>query len=358
MTDEEKKLLLKEIPKYIRENCFYSDGTIKSYDLWLVGWVANEFKNRKNAMKVLISNEYGLLGNLLYKLARMPDESITKFIEETDSDILIRAITAAGDCGRVMWKNNLNSDPYAMKLLLKHNVKLIEEISDALLKAPDFILSVVDFYPEIVEKAFTSAFKNEDVVLSMVKKNYTCFKYLPQKFHQNYLICSEVADNEGFSLMYFDNSIREHDEIVLKAVSNRGNALSLASSRQKKNRDIVLAAVNNCGLALSYADSSFKNDFDIVRSAVSRHGIALRYASPELRDCDEIVRIAVENDGYAIQTASERLRDNYELALLAMKSATDAYKYLSPRLQNDPTLKELYLSKKEEENKWLLSKMR
>ena len=62
MTTDEKNLLRKEIMKYIKENCYYSDGYIKRYDLWLVGWVANEFNDRKNAMKVLINNEYGLLG--------------------------------------------------------------------------------------------------------------------------------------------------------------------------------------------------------------------------------------------------------------------------------------------------------
>ena len=67
MTEEEKKILSQEISKYIKENCYYEDGSLKYNDLWLVGWVAEEFTDRKNAMKVLINNEYGLLGSLLYK---------------------------------------------------------------------------------------------------------------------------------------------------------------------------------------------------------------------------------------------------------------------------------------------------
>ena len=47
MTSEEKKILLKEIPKYITENCYYTNGSIKCDDLWLVGWVAAEFLDRK-----------------------------------------------------------------------------------------------------------------------------------------------------------------------------------------------------------------------------------------------------------------------------------------------------------------------
>jgi hypothetical protein len=86
--------------------------------------------------------------------------------------------------------------------------------------------------------------------------------------------------------------------------------------------------------------------------------MALRYAAPELQDCEEIVRLAVENDGYAIRSASERLRDHYDLAMLAITTYTDAYTYLSPRLQNHPEIIKLYSFKKEEENKWLPSRMR
>ncbi len=355
MTDEEKKLLLREIPRYIKENCYYRNGSLKYYDLWLVGWVAEKFNNRKNAMRVLISNEYGLLGNLLNKLARMPDASITQFIEQTDSEILVKAL--AQDRKTVLQRNNLRTDPYAMKLLIKHNRKYLDEVPRELLKSKEFLLSVVDFCPEIMKDVFASTFDDESFVLSLIKKNYMCLQYLPQRFRQDYQICLEAAKQEGFSLMYFDFTIRERDEIVMVAVSNRGNALSLASPDQKKNRDIVCAAVKNCGIALSYADPSLRGDFDVVSLAVSTHGMALGYASCELQDCEEIVRIAVENDGYAIRSASKRLRDNRELAVMAVNSYTDAYKYLSPRLQNDTEIKELYSSKKEEENKWLLSKM-
>ena len=119
MTPEEKRILLKEIPKYIKENCYYTDGSIKYYDLWLVGWVAAEFEDRRNAAKVLISNEYGLLGNLLYKLMRDPDESITRFIERTDLEIILKALKENGD--PVIWRNDLDDDPYAMRLLIEHS---------------------------------------------------------------------------------------------------------------------------------------------------------------------------------------------------------------------------------------------
>lgn len=58
MTPEEKKILVQEIPRYIKENCYYTDGSIKYFDLWLVGWVAAEFQDRKNAGGRAVFNFY------------------------------------------------------------------------------------------------------------------------------------------------------------------------------------------------------------------------------------------------------------------------------------------------------------
>ena len=355
MTEQEKKLFIKEIKKYIKDNCYYKDKYVKYDDLWLVGWVVGEFENKKEAMRLLINNEYGLLGNLINKYLRDPDKSIEKFIEQADLAVILEAIEYGGNV--TLSKNELTSDPYAMRLLIEHDDKYAGDISGSLLGSKSFLLSAVARYPEILQKAYINIFKDEEFVYSLIKKNYACLKYLPNRFYNNYRICFEAVGQEGYSIMYFNYDLRKKDEIVLRAVSNRGKALSFASLSHKKNREIVSVAVKNCGLALEYADDSFKSDYEIVALAVGSRGLALKYASPELKDCYEIVKIAVENDGYAISLASLRLRDDYDLAVKAIASYTDAYKYLSIRLQSDPKIQEMYFSKKEEENKWLLSRM-
>ena len=353
MTQKEKDILLQEIPKYIQRNCYYRDGSIKCNNLWLVGWAAAEFIKPKNAMKVLINNEYGLLGNLLYKLARHPDEAVTKRIEQEDLQILLKAIDAGGE--RILFTNELTTDPYAMRLLIRHQRDYKEYVSTELQQSKEFLVSVAEFCPDLIKDTFPKAFDDEAFVSDLIKANYTCLKHFPGSFSRDYQFCLKSVQQEGYALMYFDFELRDSDEIMLAAVSNRGSALSLASERQKKNRDIVYAAVSNCGLALNYADPLLKKDFEIVSLAVKSRGMALKYASPELQDCEEIVKLAVENDGYAICFASERLRDNEVLALNAINTYTKAYDYLSLRLKNKKNIKEQYLLKKEEENKWLPS---
>ena len=355
MTQEEKKILLREISRYVKERCYYADGSVKHYDLWLVGWVAAEFNDRRNAMKVLIRNEYGLLGNLLNKLAREPDASITRFMDHIDLEAILKAIEGAGS--HAIWKNRLDKDPYSMRLLIEHDTAYAEHVSRDLLGSRPFLLSVARRCPEILQNARRTVFEDDAFAAALVRENYICLKYLPGRFYSDYLFCLEAARQEGFSLMYIDPAIRARDEIVLAAVSNRGNALSLASPRQKKDRDIVYAAVSNCGLALDHADISWKSDAELVALAVANRGMALRFAAPELQDREEIVRTAVENDGYALRFASERLRDDPDLAAAAVTTYPHAYHYLSQRLRLDPEIINLY-SRKKEEHEWHPSKRR
>ncbi len=355
MTQQEKELLLQEIPKYLKEHCYRPDGTIKHNDLWLVGWIAAEFYSRKNAMKVLINNEYGLLGNLLYKLSKSPDTTITKFMEFADLEVLCKAIEEAGHT--VLHRNELTQDPYAMRLLIRHDEKFLQYVDRSLLKSKKFLPTVVSVCPAILADVLPSMFDDEEFALSLVKENAACMKYLPHKFRSNYRFCMEAARQDGFSLMYFDLTFMEKDEIMLAAVSNRGNALSLANGRQRKDREIVYAAVKNCGLALGYADDIWKGDFDLVLLAVSGYGMALQYASPELRDCEALVKVAVQNDGYSIRFASERLRGDMDMMMLAMASYPHAYNYFPMEQQKNPQISKLYAHKIEEEKKWLQSKL-
>ena len=184
MLPEEKRILLQEIPKYINQNCYFDDGTLNHYDLWLVGWVAAEFVDRRNAMKVLINNEYGLLGNLLNKLARTPDGSITRLIERTDLDIMIKAINQGGKA--VLTRNEFHKDAYAMRLLIEHDVNYAKYVSRELLDSKEFLISIVSCCPELLREVFSRMFDDEDFVFSLIKKNPRCLTYLPPKFRSDY----------------------------------------------------------------------------------------------------------------------------------------------------------------------------
>ncbi len=256
MTPEEKAILMKEIPRYIRENCYYRNGFIKSNDLWLVGWVAEEFRDRKNAMRVLINNEYGLLGNLLNKLVRDPDSSVIRFMEQVDLDVILKAIKVAGV--NVIPRNELHTDPYAMRLLIKHDVKYAEQINGQLLKDNDFLLSVVESCPEILQNVFARTLEDKGFVLSLVKKNYVCLKFLPNKYLSDYQMCLEAAKQEGFSIMYFDLSLRDKDELMLAAVS------SCACSHTSYHCPFDFA-INPCVLESTCLDwSSFPYVIDVL----------------------------------------------------------------------------------------------
>lgn len=351
---KEKKLLYKEIDRYIQDNNYYNDGTVKTSNIWLVGWIADELSDRKDAMRILINNEYGLLGNLLYKHVLNPDSSVTAYIEEADRKFIVKAIK--NNPGKTIYQNKFDGDPYAIKLLIQYDKKYAKYMDAHLAARKSFVESIIVTYPEVLNLSPKKILDDEEFILSLVKKNHLCLQCLPKKYLSDYDICLEAVKREGYSLMWLDLNIKNHDEIVLEAVKNRGNALSIATSEQKKNRQIVMAAISNFGGALEYADESFRHDYDIVLKAVSTTGMALRSAAPELAFIKEIVEAAVKNDGYAIKFAPEEYRDDYETAKLALRTYPDAYKYLSERLKKDPELVKIYNESKVNYT-WLLSKM-
>lgn len=166
MSPADKQLFLREMRKYIRENNYYTDGTIKIDNLWLVGWVAAEFKDRKSSMKVLISNEYGLLGNLMYKHMQDPDASITSAMERMDQKLIIEAIAKSDS--RVIHRNEFDIDPYAMRLLICHDRKYAKHLTPEVRNSKEFLSSIVTVYPEILTEVSSKIINDTAFALSLI----------------------------------------------------------------------------------------------------------------------------------------------------------------------------------------------
>ena len=90
-----------------------------------------------------------------------------------------------------------------MRLLIQRDAKYAKQINADLLSSKSFLLSVIGGYPEILRDVFARMFQDEAFVLSLIKANYVCLKYLPQRFCCDYRLCFEAAreiltlDNKG-----------------------------------------------------------------------------------------------------------------------------------------------------------------
>ena len=59
--------------------------------------------------------------------------------------------------------------------------------------------------------------------------------------------------------------------------------LEHASLADRGDRTTVLSAVSQDGFSLAFADNKLKNDVDVVRVAVANNGLALRSAGDPLK---------------------------------------------------------------------------
>ena len=96
---------------------------------------------------------------------------------------------------------------------------------------------------------------------------------------------------DGMSISYYVNMEREK---TLKAVKQNGLSLYYASDELKNDKEIVLKAVQQYGIALQYASNELKNDKEVVLKAVQQNGFALTYASDELKNFPELRKLARE----------------------------------------------------------------
>ena len=96
--------------------------------------------------------------------------------------------------------------------------------------------------------------------------------------------------------------------------------LEHASLADRGDRTIVLSAVSEDGFSLAFADNALKNDADVVRAAVTNNGLALRSAGDPLKSDKDLVMTAVAQNGLALKFASQGLKSDTDVVLVAMVS--------------------------------------
>jgi predicted RNA-binding protein (virulence factor B family) len=78
----------------------------------------------------------------------------------------------------------------------------------------------------------------------------------------------------------------------LKAVKQNGDSLQYASEELKNDKEVVLEAVKQYGRSLLYASEELKNDKEFVLEVVKQNGDSLEYASEELKNDKEVLWIS------------------------------------------------------------------
>jgi CxxC motif-containing protein len=176
---------------------------------------------------------------------------------------------------------------------------------------------------------------NETVVMTAVKQNGMALEYVsPELRNNNELVISAVMQN-GYSLKFASPELQGNEEVVNTAIKGYSiRSLQFASDKLRNNTKFILAAVKNNGYALQFASPELRDNEDIVMTAIKLDGDVLQYASPKIKNNKNIVISAVMENGYSLRFVSPELQDNKEVVLTAVKQSGWALEF-APKFQDD-----------------------
>lgn len=260
MKYEDKELLKAEITKYIQQENYNKDGVV-SFHINLISEVVEEFRDKKEGIRLMLDNTYGLLGNLLFKYVRDGDEDIEEEIANQDAKLIMDAYEKFGErCYKCV------SSWEVMKTILKKEPQLIEDIEWCLVDA-NAAYEVAEYCPGVMKNVVPRIRKDREFTNKMVNINAKCLEHA--------FWCYK-ADRE----------------IVYNAMKKNPEVICYSDASLRNDKELIMLAIKHRGLLLSYADDALKDDYEIVSAAVENNGFALRFASERLQSDKRLKKLA------------------------------------------------------------------
>ena len=98
-----------------------------------------------------------------------------------------------------------------------------------------------------------------------------------------------------------------------------------------------MEAVKNDGSTLTFAGNKIKDNKEIVVEAVRNNSSSFKYASPNLQGDKEIALLSLKDSASNLKYVSEELKNDKKFILEALMENTKVYSYL-PEKQKENTL--------------------
>jgi len=200
MTSDERAYLYQEIDKFnlslpLIINFYYNDLTGR---LSLINILYDKMLSRK----ILIRNEYGVLGNLLYKYRSILDSDILLYL--LDRDIKTFKIEKLIKPKLEEIKLNLKFTDVPFICLNANSVKVKDKVFY------NFLDNLKD---------------NKNIVMEVIREDCYALEYAGDTAKLDRNIILEAITKDGFVLQYADKKFLKDKEIVIKAILSNGYAI-------------------------------------------------------------------------------------------------------------------------------------
>ena len=308
MNEKEKEVLLKEIENVNGKYVLVLDDFESFCEVSLL----KQLKDEKMSKKILIKNEYGILGNLLYK-----------YREVLDDEVLMSLVLADCKCIASLYgsKEIFDICPIEIKELISNNRRYLLWFLDSFNDA--IVLKDVNY----------KWYDDRDFILLISDKCDIPFDLLNDKYMDDKEIVLKLVSHisrVGLFLEKVSDRLKKDKEVVMEAIKRDIHTLEYASDALKSDKEFILELVKQDVWTLQYASDELKNNRDVVTEAIKRD-----FSTLSLTKNKELVIEIVKNNVRALEFVNKELLDDKDFAMNIIKIDANAIHYISNRLVND-----------------------
>ena len=263
---------------------------VVEYDGEMLQYLCHEFKNNPDIVSVAALN-----GGLEYA------DSQLKKNKEFALEILNASDHYMLEHNFYCFAEDVQNDVQILSLFLGKGFSLDDNHHSITLKTAQSIVQRNGMWIEHLPKELR---ENKEVILKALKNNPGAAEF----------ISGSALEDESFHLKLLSLQIIKHfgmlpveylssRTFIIDAVSRCGLVLKLLKncSSYTSDEEIVLAAVKQNGWSLQYADNALRDEKEIVVAAVIQNGLAIKFASDSLKKDEELIDLAIRNDYFAIK---------------------------------------------------------
>ena len=230
----DKKLLINEIRNYNKKEPIYlsNNNLIKGY---FSKTIIQKLYDEATRKKILIKNEYGLLGTLL-----------DKYKDKLDDDILYE-----------MCLHDLKND-YSLIFNI-NNPKLLYRICSNKRLILKLIAQGIDIKYFELDKIL-----DKRKIKAILKINPDNYKEVNIKYKKDKQLISELISKSSRYFKYVDKSIKSDKCYIKKLIKFNGDIIEYIDESLKNDKEFIMEIIKEKAYLYKHIGEALKNDKDII----------------------------------------------------------------------------------------------
>lgn len=249
--------------------------------------------------------------------------------------------------------NKLKNNQQIVDLAIKHEITYLDEAGDEIKNDFAFMFNVLIYAninkEEIIKKHKEYDWKDEDeafyldqyiydqlgqAILNdrdkmhcLINYDEKAITYLPPILKSDVSLASNLCAQNGLYLRYFDESVKDNEQIVKLAIGNNPHSLEYASTRLKDDEKIVMLAITKREPVETLENTHDTYGFNARQNTVNQN-VPFQYASERLQSDKMLVKIAVGVNIANIYYMNESLFNDIPFVLDLIGQNVEVFKHL------------------------------